>query len=152
MLAHNTHNLSPARCRDPIALLAIVSLLLALAGCSDDRIDVTGVLRIDGKAPDIGPREVMKVSLVPEQQFEQAIDGVQAATATVQRDGSFALSHVMPGSYRVTVADFASYPSDDRLARFFRGNPDALRVQVSADEPLEIEIQADWLSATKRRR
>ncbi|WP_413431673.1 hypothetical protein [Crateriforma spongiae] len=152
MLAPNTHNLSPARCRDPIALLAIVSLLLALAGCSDDRIDVTGVVRIDGQAPDIEPREVMKVSLVPEQQSEQAIDGDQTATATVQRDGSFVLSHVMPGSYRVTVADFASYPSDDRLARFFRGNPNAIRVQVPADEPLKIDVQSDWLSGLQRRR
>jgi len=152
MSASDTDNWSSARGRHPVALLAIVSLLFALAGCSDDRIEVTGVVRIDGKAPKIGPREVMKVSLVPEQQNEDAVDSEQSATTTVQNGGSFIFPQIVPGSYRVTVADFASYPSNDRLAAFFRENPDAIRVQVSADEPLEIVIQSDWLSVGKRRR
>jgi len=152
MKAPDTDNRSPAGGRHPVALLAIVSLLLAPAGCSDDRIKVTGVVRIDGKTPNIGPHELIRVSLVPQPQDGDGVDLAKGGTATVQADGSFVLSHVTPGSYRVTVADFASYPSDDRLAAFFRENPDAIPVQVSADEPLEIEIQSDWLSATKRRR
>jgi len=148
----DTNDHSPALGRHSITFLAIASLLLALAGCSDGGIEVTGAVQIDGKAPDFRPREVMKVSLIPEQINEQAFDSDQIATTTVQRDGSFVLSPVMPGTYRVAVADFASYPSDDRLAAFFRGNPDTIRVQVPADEPLKIEIQSDWLSASQRRR
>ena len=65
--------------------------------------------------------------------------------------GTFDVSEIPAGHYRVQVSDFEHYPHGDRLAGFFRKKPRQLTIEVPSKNPIRIELSSEWFSKQKGR-
>jgi hypothetical protein len=88
-----------------------VFLLLCLAGCSRPTGDVSGTIKIAGKAPNLQGLEIAFV----------ADDGAEA-TAPINLDGSFAAKNVPTGEVRVGF--MGGYPKGSTKSRRSGKDPD----------------------------
>ncbi len=129
----------------------ICCLLLAvivLTGCGDGGIKVEGTVSMLGTPYGSGSRNtnVVKVALRPVENgtVNATAEKLASWIATVDQTGQFSIDGVPKGEYFALVSDFDSYPSRDRLAAFFRNNPDKFRIQVNGQEPIQIDLELAW--------
>jgi len=127
------------------------------SGCGDGGVAVTGQVTREGGPVEPQGGRVIKVSFVPRDPSSDASADAAAKrreraglTTTVNRDGSFRLPQVAPGSYQLRVSDFARYPSQDRLAEHFREHPGNIMVTVPAgasEHAVSVELKDRWYRA-----
>lgn len=136
--------------------LIVLSLFTSAIGCSDSGTSVSGRVKLDGKPIALESRQVVKVSLRPKVSTKLSSMTAEARAeliANVDQAGEFLIADVPAGTYWVTVSDFPQFPHGDRLASYFREQPESIEVSVSnSHQTIEVNLKKEWYSNQKGRR
>ena len=114
------------------------SMTVFFLGCQSES-PVAGVVLVDERPLTCSGSQSCKLA------FYNANSDLSPVTVSVDSSGSFKAPDLPIGTYRVVVNCFERYPFNDKFAKYFRDDPEAIEVEVVPQLPVEIRIPSDWL-------
>ncbi len=119
-------------------LFLLLAVAILIAGCGKSRtVKVTGKVSRSGKPIELSKTGSILVTLVPD-----VPDGTDFTTrpAQAKADGSFEVSDVVPGTYRIAVEVHDPSPRKDLLKGAFSVKKSKIRREIDGKSPVEIDL------------
>jgi len=115
-----------------------VPLLLLVAGCGPPpNVTVTGTILKGGQPIQVSPTGVLQVTLRPDVGEDEEYT---SKIGECDRAGSFRITDVPPGKYKVGIEQFDPTPQIDKLNGAFHPGSSKIKRDIDGKVPLSIDL------------
>ena len=125
-------------------LFFFLSASVVFLGCGS-AVPVEGVVLLDDSPLTCSGSQICRLVFFGDGADDADVGGPQPITVAVDSTGNFAAPDLPSGEYHVVVHWFERFPFDDKFAKYFRDNPNAVVVEVDPPLPVEVRVFRKWL-------